>query len=85
MTDADPPHAPDHATAVRLAVELHLGRETVADGDRLTEDLGADSFDLMNIAAILEEDLDIVITEQAAAEVRTVGDLVALVTSLVER
>ncbi len=75
--------APDPAASVRLAVELQLGRETVSLDDHLAEDLDADSFDLMNIAAVLEEDHGIFITEEAAGAVRTVGDLVDLVTSLV--
>ena len=68
--------------AVRLVVELQLGREEVTADERLVEDLEADSFDLMNIVAIVEDDHGVMITEEAAATVRTVGDLVALVTSL---
>jgi acyl carrier protein len=70
--------------AVRLVVELQLGRPTVELTDRLAEDLNADSFSLMNIVVVLEENLSVRITEEAAASVHTVGDLVALVTALVE-
>ena len=68
--------------AAKLVVELQLGQEEVTMDQSLVEDLEADSFDLMNIVAILEEDHGVAITEEAAAAVRTVGDLVALVTSL---
>jgi acyl carrier protein len=68
--------------AVHLTLELHLGVETVVDDNRLFEDLGADSFDLMNVVVILEEDHGIAISETAAASVETVGDLVSLVETL---
>lgn len=73
---------PGLADAVRLVVELHLGRQSVAPEDRLVEDLEVDSFDLMNIVAILEEDLGIAITEESAASLATVGELVQLVASV---
>ena len=72
------------ADSVRLAIELQLGHEEVSQGQRLAEDLDATSFDLLNLVITLEENHGIHITEQAAAQVRTVGDLVALVESLVE-
>lgn len=68
--------------AVRLVIELQLGRESVTMEQRLAEDLEADSFDVMNIIAILEEDHRITISEEAAAATVTVGDLVRLVESL---
>ncbi len=68
--------------AVRLAVELQLGRERVELDDRLVEDLEADSFDLMSIVVRLEEDLGVHINEESAAAVQTVDDLVHLVASL---
>jgi len=82
VTEADAAHG--LSDAVRLVVELQLGHPTVVLTDRLAEDLAADSFGLMNIVIVLEEDLGVQITEEAAAGVHTVGDLVALVTSLVE-
>jgi len=68
--------------AVRLVVELQLGRQSVTMDQRLAEDLEADSFDAMNIIAILEENFRITISEEAAAATVTVGDLVRLVESL---
>ena len=68
--------------AVMLVVELQLGRDRVGIDQHLTGDLEADSFDIMNIVAILEEDHGVVITEEAATTVETVGDLIQLVRSL---
>lgn len=70
--------------AVNLVLELHLGVDKVETGQRLSEDLEVDSFDLMNIVVILEQDFDIRISETAAASVRTVGELVSLVESLTQ-
>lgn len=70
--------------AVTLVLELHLGVDKVETGQRLSEDLEVDSFDLMNIVVILEQDFDIRISETAAASVRTVGELVSLVESLTQ-
>ncbi len=68
--------------AVHLVLELHLGVDKVETRQRLSEDLEVDSFDLMNIIVVLEQDFDIRISETAAASVRTVGELVSLVESL---
>lgn len=80
MTESEEPNTVREA--VRLAVELQLGRERVELDDRLVEDLEADSFDLMSIVVRLEEDLGVHIIEESAAAVRTVDDLVHLVASL---
>lgn len=68
--------------SVHLVLELHLGVDKVETRQRLSEDLEVDSFDLMNIIVVLEQDFDIRISETAAASVRTVGELVSLVESL---
>ena len=68
--------------AVHLVLEIQLGVDTVGTGDRLFEDLDADSFDLMNVVVILEEDHGVAISETEAASVHTVGDLVSLLESL---
>lgn len=67
------------AAAVRLVVELQLGRDEVSLDQHLVEELNADSFDVMNIVAVLEEQHDVTITEEAASRVTTVADLVQLV------
>jgi acyl carrier protein len=78
MTDNDVSGVRD---GVHLVLELHLGVESVATDQRLFEDLGADSFDLMNIVVILEQSYDVSISETEAGSVSTVGDVVALVAS----
>jgi acyl carrier protein len=60
-------------------VRLQLGKPDVRESDRLMEDLGAESADLANIVATLEERCHVRLSEADVAAVRTVGDLHALV------
>src|SRR5438046_8595532 len=48
----------------------------------LTDDLAADSLDLMELALVLEGELGIEVPERAIDEVRTYGDLVATAAAL---
>ncbi len=56
-------------------VGLVLGRRETAPDDRLEEDLGAESFDILNIVVTLEEKYGISIDEAATAGVSTIRDL----------
>lgn len=49
---------------------------------RFMEDLGFTSFDFMTLLGELEEELDIEINEQAAADIRTVQEAVEYLESL---
>jgi len=60
---------------IRQLVALQLGRRKVAPEARLVEDLGAESLDLVNVIARIEERYGIVIDETELAELRTVSDL----------
>lgn len=64
---------------VRSLVAVQLGRRRVAADDRLVEDLGAESLDLVNIVAALEDRYGIDIPEEEIADLRTVADLHARV------
>lgn len=57
------------------AVGLVLGHRAPKAGDRLEEDLGAESIDVLNIVVALEQQYDISIPEAALAGVSTVRDL----------
>ena len=63
-------------------VARQLGRHQVGLDDRLIEDLGAESVDLVTIVAVLEESYLITIAEERLPGLRTVGDLVAELTRL---
>ena len=51
------------------------GAQITADA-RIIEDLGADSLDLVDMLTIIEDDFNIVIPDEAAMNMRTVGDVV---------
>jgi len=67
----------DPAEIVEL-VALQLGVAEVRLDDRLAEDLGAESADVMNLVATLEDRYRIEVEEEELAELRTVRDLHAL-------
>ena len=65
---------PDLAAVIEI-VSVQLGRRDVRSEDRLIEDLGAESADLVNLAAAIEDRFGVFIGEEALADVRTVSDL----------
>ena len=73
---------------LRLLVAEHLGigAEQLLPGVSLREDLGADSLDLVELALLLERQLDVTLSDRALEDVRSYGDLVdATVGLLLER
>jgi acyl carrier protein len=63
-------------------VSVQLGCDQLNPLDRLVEDLGAESADLVNVAAALEDRYALSIREEDLAELRTVADLHSLVSRL---
>jgi acyl carrier protein len=62
---------------LRALVARQLGQPGVALDDRLVEDLGADSMDLVTIVAVLEETYQVSIDEERLPLLRTVRDVAA--------
>ena len=60
---------------VRDLVARQLGRHHVAMNDRLIEDLGAESVDLVTIVAVVEETYLVSFDEERLPLLRTVQDL----------
>ena len=60
-------------------VRLQLGAEELGPADRLVEDLGAESADLLNLVAALEDRYRIEIDEAEVPRLATVADLHRLV------
>jgi acyl carrier protein len=69
---------------VRRLVADHLGVdvEELTHDVSLTDDLAADSLDLLELALVLEREFDVVVPESALEQVRTYGDLVHTVHGL---
>jgi acyl carrier protein len=72
----------DQAASVRQIVARQLGIDAVAPADRLVEDLGAESMDLVTIVAVLEETYQIRVDEERLPVLLTVGDLAAEIARL---
>ena len=58
--------------AEQLGVEL----EKVTEEASFTEDLGADSLDIVELAMALEEEFEIEIPDEDAQAIKTVGDAI---------
>lgn len=69
----------DQRPAVQETVELIMGLEHVDPEDRLIEDLGAESADVVNLIAALEDRFGVAVAEEEIPELRTVADLQAMV------
>ncbi len=60
-------------------VAVQLGADTVQPGDRLVEELGAESADVLNLVATLEDRYEIEVEEEEIPDLETVADVCALV------
>lgn len=56
-----------------------------APSDRLHEDLGADSLDLVELVIAVEEEFKINVADEAALSLVTVGDILALIKALINK
>jgi acyl carrier protein len=74
-----PAHAADCMERLRKLIVEHWGvpANKVTPQARLKEDLNADSLDCVELVLVLEEEFKIVIPDEAANRVRTVGDILA--------
>ena len=64
---------------VQALVCLQLGKRKVSSDDRLMEDLGAESADIVNIVAAAEDKFDVSFNEADIAAVRTVKDVYQMI------
>jgi acyl carrier protein len=70
--------------AVRQALvdQLNVDASEVTPETTISEDLGADSLDAVELIMSLEEEFDLTIEADDAESLKTVGDVVALIDSL---
>lgn len=59
-----------------IAKQLRIDADSIEDDSNIVTDLGADSIDLVEMLMMIEERLDITITDEEAAELKTVRDVV---------
>lgn len=62
-----------------VAEQLGIGLDELSPNVSLTDELAADSLDLVELGLAIEQDLDIVLPDHLLAEVRTYGDLLAVI------
>ncbi|MDR1131418.1 MAG: acyl carrier protein [Oscillospiraceae bacterium] len=74
-------------TAVRLtlAKQLEISPESIAEDTRIVQDLGADSLDVVELIMTLEEGYNIIITNEDAAGLQTIGQIVAFIQKQLEK
>jgi len=64
---------------IRKLVEIQFGKRNIREDDRLVEDLGAESADIGNLVALVEEKFQIMIKEAEIARIFTPLDLYELI------
>lgn len=65
-----------------IAEELSIAKEKVTMEAKLTEDLGADSLDAVELIMAIEDAFDIQVSDEAAEKIECVGDIVKYVESI---
>ena len=64
---------------ITLAKQLEISPDSITENTRIVQDLGADSLDVVELIMTLEEGYNIIITNDDASELFTVGQIVAFV------
>ena len=62
-----------------IARQLEIGTEKVTDKARITDDLGADSLDVIEFVSMLEDGFGVEIPDDEAEKMITVGDVIKYV------
>ena len=62
-----------------IADQLDVEEEKVVAEASITEDLGADSLDMVDLVMSVEEEFDIEVPDEAVENIKTVGDVVAYI------
>lgn len=61
-----------------IAKELNLKEEDIKLESKITEDLGADSLDAVELIMAIEDEFGIQVSDEAAQNIRQVSDIVDL-------
>ena len=64
-----------------LAKQLGADKTKITKETNILTDLGADSLDLVEVLMSLEDEFGVSIPDEAIADIKTVGDLVAFIDS----
>ena len=64
--------------------QLDVEEDKVTEAASITDDLGADSLDVVNLVMSFEEEFDIEIPDDQVEKIKTVGDIVKFIEEKVE-
>ena len=68
-----------------LAKQLEISPEQITENTRIVDDLGADSLGVVELIMALEEGFNIIITNDAAGDLSTVGAIVSFIEKLIQK
>ena len=68
-----------------LAKQLEISPEQITENTRIVDDLGADSLDVVELIMALGEGFNIIITNDAAGDLSTVGAIVSFIEKLIQK
>lgn len=66
----------------KLAQQLNVSADTITPESDIVKDLGADSLDVVELLISLEDEFGVSIPEDDIVNVKTVGDIVAMLEKL---
>ena len=64
--------------------QLDVEEDKVTEAASITDDLGADSLDVVDLVMSFEEEFDIEIPDDQVEKIKTVGDIVKIIEEKVE-
>jgi len=62
-----------------VAEQLNISKDEVTEASNIIEDLGADSLDVIEMLMTLEEEYGITIPDDKIGQIKTIGQIVALI------
>ncbi|OGO88872.1 MAG: acyl carrier protein [Clostridiales bacterium GWF2_36_10] len=62
-----------------IAKQLRIDINKISKDSNIIEDLGADSLDLVEMLMSIEDNMGIVVSDDDAADLKTVGDVAAFI------
>ena len=68
-----------------LSNQLGIDRSEIRPESNVIEDLGADSLDLVEMLTEMESEYDIIITDEHARELTTVGEIAEFLEELIKK
>ena len=67
----------EHRVATLVAEQLGVSKAEITATASFTDDLGADSLDIVELVMSLEEEFDVEIPDEDAEKIQTIGDAVS--------